>query len=149
VAIGVGGYLALSGRDPGTGAGSGGTPKAASPSSTPSAEAGAKPTKRGMEAFINHYVRTVADNPAASWQMLTPKFQEESGGFGKYARFWGRATNGRVLSISADPKTLTVAYQVRFDDFDNGPGPTVLQLTYEKGRYLVDGESTRGFVPEG
>ena len=65
--------------------------------------------------------------------MLTPKFQGESGGFEKYSNFWGPATNGRVLSIQADPDSLVVSYQVRFDNFDNGPGPTVLDLAFEDG----------------
>ena len=79
--------------------------------------------------------------------MLTPKFQQESGGFDKYNAFWSPATNGRVVSISPDPENLTVSYQVHFDNFDNGPGPTVLDLTFEDGRYLIDGERTQGFEP--
>ena len=141
LAVALGGYALLRG----TGSGSAGTPKG--PSSSPSAQASTKPTAKGMEAFIDDYVRTVSNDPSKSWQMLTPKFQQESGGFDKYSKFWENATNGQVRSISADPKTLTVAYQVHFDDFDNGPGPTVLELTYDKGRYLIDGESTHGFVP--
>ena len=143
LALGLAGYLVLSGGDQG----SGGTTKASSPSSSPSARAGAKPTAKGMESFIDDYVTAVAKDPSSSWQMLTPKFQQESGGFEKYQRFWGPATNGRLLSISTDVKTLTVAYQVHFDDHDNGPGPTVLELTYDKGRYLINGESTQGFKP--
>jgi serine/threonine protein kinase len=142
VAVALGGHALLSGSGSGSGAG-----HKAGPSSTPSPKAGAKPTTKGMEAFIDDYVRTVADDPSSSWKMLTPKFQQESGGFDKYEKFWGKATNGKVLSISANPKTLQVAYQVHFDDFANGPGPTVLELTYTGGHYLIDGESTRGFVP--
>ena len=111
---------------------------------TPSA---AEPTAAGMESFIRSYVSTVSSNPEAAWTMLTPKFQAESGGFAKYHRFWDRARNGRVLSIEANPTDLTVSYQVHFDDFDNGPGPTVLQLVFEKGRYRIDGEMSKGFVP--
>ena len=81
--------------------------------------------------------------------MLTPKFQVESGGFDTYRKFWDPATNGRVESISADPSNLTVSYQVRFDNFNNGPGPTVLDLKFDNGRYLIDGEHTQGFKPAG
>jgi hypothetical protein len=102
-----------------------------------------------MEAFIRDYVATVAEDPNRSWTMLTPKFQQESGGLDRYHRFWDRATNGRVLSITADPASLTVSYQVHFDHFDNGPGPTVLNLTFAEGKYLIDGEQTKGFVPAG
>jgi hypothetical protein len=91
----------------------------------------------------------VSTDPSKSWFMLTPKFQQESGGFDKYQRFWDPATNGKVLSISADPKDLSVSYQVHFDNFHNGPGPTVLDLKYEDGKYLIDGEHTQGFEPAG
>ena len=118
---------------------------APSSSSTPAA----RPTEQGMEQFIRDYVAAVGSDPETSWQMLSPKFQQESGGFDTYRRFWDKASNGRVLSISADPKSLTVSYQVRFDNFDNGPGPTVLQLKFVDGRYLIDGESSQGFKPAG
>jgi serine/threonine protein kinase len=116
------------------------TASSAKPTST-------KPTEQGMESFIRDYVAAVAADPRTSWQMLTPKFQQDSGGFDTYLRFWDRATNGRVLSISADPDSLTVSYQVRFDNFPNGPGPTVLTLKFEDGRYRIDGEQTQGFQP--
>jgi len=109
--------------------------------------AATRPTAQGMEAFIRDYVATVADDPDRAWTMLTPKFQRESGGLERYRTFWDRATNGRVLGITADPAALTVRYQVHFDDFRNGPGPTVLQLKYTGGHYLIDGEHTKGFVP--
>ena len=109
----------------------------------------AGPTKAGMESFIRSYVSTVSDDPAKSWTMLSPKFQEQSGGYSTYHRFWDKASNGQVLSISADPANLSVAYQVHFDDFKNGPGPTVLDLTYADGKYLIDGERTHGFKPAG
>ncbi len=138
---GVGLWAALSDDEPG----SKGT--AAQPTKSPSPSAAAKPTAKGMETFIRDYVTTVADDPSKSWMMLTPKFQEESGGFKKYRSFWDKASNGEVLSISTNPEDLAVSYQVHFDDFDNGPGPTVLDLKFEDGKYLIDGERTQGFQP--
>ena len=90
-----------------------------------------------MKSFINDYVSAVSTDPNTSWKMLTPKFQQESGGFDKYRSFWDPATNGRVTSISANPENLSVSYQVHFDHFKNGPGPTVLDLTL-RGRPLPD-----------
>jgi serine/threonine protein kinase len=123
-------------------------PPSDKPSATRSA-APAKPTEAGMESFIRDYVSTVSSDPQQSWKMLTPKFQQESGGFETYRAFWDKATNGRVLSISANPKDLAVSYQVHFDNFDNGPGPTVLDLKFKDGNYLIDGEHTQGFKPAG
>ncbi len=91
----------------------------------------------------------VSSDPDTSWKMLTPKFKRESGGLDNYRKFWDDATNGQVRSITADPDNLTVSYQVHFDNFKNGPGPTVLDLEFEDGTYLIDGESTKGFVPAG
>jgi serine/threonine protein kinase len=119
--------------------------EAAGPTSSPSAVK--TPTARGIESFIRDYVATVSADPDAAWAMLTPKFQRESGGLERYRRFWAPATNGKVLSVAADPAALTVSYHVHFDDFDNGPGPTVLDLKFEKGHYLIDGERTKGFEP--
>jgi hypothetical protein len=149
VALGVAGLLVLAlvalaalSRD---GSGAGGNASGGSPS----ASASARPTAAGMESFIRDYVSTVSDDPDRSWTMLTPKFQRESGGLDHYRSFWASATNGRVLSITADPKSLSVSYQVHFDNFHNGPGPTVLDLKYQDGHYLIDGEHSAGFVPKG
>jgi serine/threonine protein kinase len=128
----------------------GGTVAAAPPTSPTASATGAaadRPTVRGMESFIRRYVATVSAEPDAAWSMLTPKFQRESGGLDTYRRYWDAASNGRVLSISADPATLQVSYQVHFDHFHNGPGPTILDLAYVDGRYLIDGEETQGFHP--
>lgn len=125
--------------DPGTDA----SPPASSPS------ASATPTADGIESFIRDYVTTVADDPDAAWTMLTPKFQRESGGIERYRAFWDSATDGEVLRITANPENLSVSYQVRFGNFDNGPGPTVLDLAFEDGRYYIDGERTEGFEPAG
>jgi hypothetical protein len=137
-------YAALSGGDPKKGT-------TAGPSDKPStqSQAAAKPTAAGMESFIRDYVASVAADPDNSWTMLSPKFQKESGGLDKYRSFWGAATNGRVLDISANPDNLSVSYQVHFDNFKNGPGPTVLDLKFEDGHYLIDGERTKGFTPAG
>jgi eukaryotic-like serine/threonine-protein kinase len=150
IGLGVGACLLLAVALRATLSGGPGTGDEARPSSTPTGTtkvAAAGPTARGIEAFIRDYVSTVSADPGRAWSMLTPKFQRESGGLDRYVRFWDSATNGKVLSITADPTNLSVSYQVHFDDFDNGPGPTVLDLVYEKGRYLIDGERTRGFVP--
>ncbi|ROR91565.1 serine/threonine-protein kinase [Nocardioides aurantiacus] len=122
----------------------------ASPSPSPSpSESPAGPTAAGMEDFIRSYVATVAEDPDAAWTMLTPKFQRESGGIQRYRAFWDRATSGRVLSIRANPENLSVSYQVRFENFDNGPGPTVLDLAFDDGTYRIDGERSEGFTPAG
>jgi serine/threonine protein kinase len=131
------------------------TTDSATPSASPSAPAASEetapagPTARGMEDFIRGYVAAVASDPDTAWQMLTPKFQRESGGLDTYREFWSGVGDARLLEFAADPGNLVVNYRVRFDNFGTGERPTVLQLVYEDGRYLIDGESTEGFVPAG
>jgi hypothetical protein len=100
-----------------------------------------------METFIRSYVAAVGSNPDDAWRMLTPKFQRESGGLETYRRFWSDVGTGRILALSADPRTMVVRYRVRFDNFGTGRRPTVLSLVYRHGRYLINGEHTRGFEP--
>ena len=151
--LGLIGWAVLAGRgDTSTGTAAPTSPSpspSATPSASPSKKPAAKPTAVGMEAFIRDYVTTVGADPDEAWKMLTPKFQRESGGIQQYRDFWGPATNGEVRSIEANPDDLTVSYQVHFDNFDNGPGPTVLDLEFKDGQYRIDGENTKGFVPAG
>jgi serine/threonine protein kinase len=109
----------------------------------------AGPTARGMKSFIREYVAAVASDPDAAFQMLTPKFQRESGGLDTYREFWSGVGTGRILDFSADPRNLVVSYRVRFDNFGTGRRPTVLDLVFHGGRYFIDGEHTAGFVPAG
>jgi hypothetical protein len=147
VALGVGLYVALSGS-PSTSAASG--PPSKGPSGGPTATAApSAPSVAGMESFIRSYVAAVSTDPARAWKMLTPRFQQASGGFARYQAFWSGARNGRVLQISADPAHLTVSYHVHFDHFRNGPGPTVLELVHQHGHYLIDAESDQGFRSDG
>ena len=109
----------------------------------------AEPTERGMKRFARAYVDAVASDPSRSWQMLTPKFQRESGGFDNYREFWSGVGEPEVLEVAADPDALVVSYRVRFENFGTGERPTVLQLVHEDGSYRIDGELTEGFEPAG
>ena len=118
-----------------------------SPSPTETAAEEEEPTVEGMETFIGDYVDAIATDPAKSWPMLTPKFQRQSGGFEDYRNFWEGATDGRISNIKATPEDLKVSYQVKWTGHDNGPR-TKLQLVFEDGKYLIDGEDTKGFTPK-
>jgi len=109
----------------------------------------AGPTERGMERFARAYVDAVASDPSRSWQMLTPKFQRESGGFDTYRDFWSGVGEPEILDVRADPDALVVSYRVRFENFGTGERPTVLELVLDDGSYRIDGELTEGFEPAG
>ena len=87
--------------------GGGNTPSA---SSTPQVS---QPTPAGMEDFIRTYLATVTSNPDTAFSMLTPGFQQASGGIGGYRGFWDTIRSADVLSFSgANPDDLTVGYAV-------------------------------------
>ena len=109
---------------------------------TPTASAAPQPTRRGMTAFIRGYIAAVSSDPDTAWEMLTPRFQQQSGGLATYREFWDGVGTARILEISADPRTLVVSYRVRFANFGTGRQTTVLDLVFEDGRYLIDGERT-------
>jgi hypothetical protein len=108
-------------------------------SAGPSSSAGA--TEDGMTSFIRDYIDTAVSDPASAFDMLTPEFQQESHGLEGYESFWGDVRSAKILSVSADPKTLEVSYRYRYV---KPGGPTVddvtLQLSYQDGTYLIAGE---------
>ncbi len=122
----------------------GASPTPSSSTSASARPAASRPTARGMESFIRSYVAAIAADPAQSFEMLTPKFQRQSGGARTYRDFWDGVGEPTVLDITADPDRLVVSYRVRFENFGTGKRPTVLDLTFDDGRYLIDGERTAG-----
>ena len=118
------------------------TSQASDSPASPSQSSDSGPTKDGMVDFVTDYIATVVDDPAKAFAMLTPAFQEESGGMEGYVGFWGDVRTAKILDITADPEQLTVSYTYRY--VKPGDGPTeddvVLQLTYQDGAYLIDGE---------
>jgi serine/threonine protein kinase len=110
---------------------------ASSPPATP------RPTADGMESFIEDYLATVTANPRAAFAMLTPAFQQASGGLGGYQSFWNTIASAEPTSVSADPGSLTVDYTVDYtrEDGSTATDEVSLQLVFEDGRYLIAGES--------
>ena len=113
-----------------------------SPSSSPPSPTGA--TTDGMESFINDYLATVTTDPKTAWEMLTPSFQDASGGYGQYQGFWKTIESAQLTSVEADPQTLQVHYSVDYVEkkhHETSSDDVTLQLVYQDGNYLIDGES--------
>jgi eukaryotic-like serine/threonine-protein kinase len=112
-------------------------------SSPQTSESGDTPTEDGMASFVENYIETAVSDPRQAFDMLTPGFQEQSGGIKGYEGFWGGVRSAEVLSIQADPDTLEVRYNYRFVRPPSGPDEdtVTLQLTFENGTYLIDGEA--------
>ena len=113
-----------------------------SPSQTEGAESSApadEPSAEGMEAFISDYLATAPSDPQTTFEQLTPKFQEASGGFGGYSGFWNTIESAELVEIDADPEAMTVAYRVNYvrTDGSEAPGDVVLGLVLKDGQYLI------------
>ncbi|WP_067432850.1 serine/threonine-protein kinase [Nocardioides jensenii] len=135
---GVGGWLATRDND---------SPKGNTTTGSTSTDTGSEtatdvPTADGMSQFITSYLDTVTSDPGSNWEMLTPKFQDASNGFGSYTSFWGTIAQARVSDIVADPESLVISYHVDYTmkAGKNRSDDVQLQLTYDDGTYLIDDE---------
>jgi serine/threonine protein kinase len=100
-------------------------------------------TPDGMRTFVEDYLATVTSDPAATWKQLTPDFQDDSGGFEKYSKFWGAITSAEVVDADADPDTMQVSYSVQYVHRDGRKSSDHVTLVLEgrDGDYLIAGES--------
>jgi hypothetical protein len=75
--------------------------------------------------------------------MLTPGFQEESGGYESYSGFWGTIESATPGDISADPENLVVSYGVSYvrKDGSTASDSVTLQLEQDGDSLLIAGES--------
>jgi hypothetical protein len=95
-----------------------------------------------MRAFVSDYFSTVTSDPEATYAMLTPEFQAESGGFEGYSGFWSTIESATPRAIKADPQTLTATYTI---DYVTTAGQTRteqgrLQLEQQGDSFLIAGE---------
>ena len=95
-----------------------------------------------MEAFVAGYLTAAATDPATGFAMLTPEFQEASGGLSGYTAFWGDVTNPELIDVEADPDNLTVTYDYTYNQRGEGKQQShvTLRLVLEDGRYLIADE---------
>jgi serine/threonine protein kinase len=122
---------------------------AASPGTHPSSGSGhssspATPSQTAaIRSFITTYLSTVTTDQAKSWAMLTSSFQEQSGGFGKYLRFWQGYTSATPHNITSDPDAMTVTYDVDYVKTDNSTASdhVTLNLVPFGSSYLIESES--------
>jgi hypothetical protein len=154
--VGVIVWAALSSRTPeqatpsagGATSGRTSTPSSPKPSSTkPTRSPSTGPTAQGMEQFIGDYLSTAAADPAAGYTMLTPGFQQQSGGIEGYRSFWDTVDSAQLQSIQADPQSLSVDYTVAYQMDSSGPesgtstDSVSLTLAFQDGTYKIAAES--------
>jgi serine/threonine protein kinase len=116
------------------------------PTNTPTSEEPATPaaanTRRDITEFISSYLATVTTERRATYAMLTPEFQAESGGFEGYSRFWRTIASAETTHIEVDPEALTVSYDVSYRTVSGGTfnDSVILQLERTDAGYLIAGE---------
>lgn len=129
-------------RDPGS---SGSTPTG---STTPTGEtsdpAPPEATEAGVTDFVTDYLETAASDPAAGFAMLTPAYQQESGGLSSYeGKFWGNVKRIRDVEVTeVDLDAMTVSYTYSYQLEQGGPRTEDVTLDLElqdDGTYLISG----------
>jgi eukaryotic-like serine/threonine-protein kinase len=100
------------------------------------------PTEGEMTSFAEDYISTVVGDRDAAWQMLTPRFQNQSGGREGYERWWGSMESAEVTESSADPQAMTVTYTVDYQHEERGAitDTVTLQLVEQGGDLLIADE---------
>ncbi len=99
-------------------------------------------TAGALEGFVADYLTTASNDPRAGYELLTPKFQRESGGYRGYKGFWGRVSGLNVKDVTADPENLTVSYTYSYErDGDRRTDDVVLRLEESADGYLIAGEA--------
>jgi hypothetical protein len=101
------------------------------------------PVVTAMRGFITTYFSTVTSDDHATFDMLTPAFQAQSGGYGRYHGFWKTIVSATPSDIVADPAALTVTYDIAYVKADgtHSSDHRTLQLVKSGTSYLIDGES--------
>jgi hypothetical protein len=114
-----------------------------SPSPSESESASAEEQAAEMRQFVEDYLATVTSDPAATWERLTPEFQQASGGFGGYRGFWRTIASAQPSNIQADPEAMTVSYDVAYERTDGTtmPDSVTLELVEDGDQLLIAGES--------
>lgn len=131
------------GNDEDPGAGSE-TPSSNTSGSTSEPPTTAEPvTADGMENFVEDYLVAVTSDPKSAWDRLTPQFQEESGNFGQYQKFWSDIQTADIVDFRADPETMSVTYTVEYlrKDGRKTTDEVTLHLEGSDGNFLIAGES--------
>jgi eukaryotic-like serine/threonine-protein kinase len=122
------------------------TPSTAS-QSAPSSASAEPPTGGGsaaaMSAFVQQYVDTALADPAAAWDLLTPRFQQDCcTSEASYAGYWNTIETASLRDVKANPGQMTVAYTITWDPVDRGPEDedVTLGLVENGDSYLIDYE---------
>ncbi|MEJ7635826.1 serine/threonine-protein kinase [Aeromicrobium sp.] len=128
--------LGAGGEDPATDA-----PRAGSDASQPtSAPPDQEATAKILEGFAADYLTAASNDPDAGFAMLTPDYQQESGGIEGYRGFWSGVSDLDVKTLQGDPETLTVSYTYEYEyQGERRAEDVTLQLEESDESFLIAG----------
>jgi serine/threonine protein kinase len=111
----------------------------------PSSSAPAPAPAQAMSAFVEEYIQTALADPESSWNLLTPRFQQDccGGDIGSYTGYWNTIADAALRDVVADPRSMQVSYVITWDpEGERGPEDESVTLTLVRrgDRYLVDDE---------
>ena len=94
---------------------------------------------------MEDYLATAPNDPHSSFARLTPGYQQQSGGYRGYQRFWGTVASVEPSRLKAYPGDLTVSYlaKYRLNDGSRRTDGVTLHLVFDGKRYLIDGDDSR------
>jgi hypothetical protein len=98
-----------------------------------------------MRAFVEQYIQTALADPETSWEMLSPRFQQDccDGVIGNYTGYWNTIADAALRDVVADPRSMQVSYVITWDPEGERPPEdenVTLGLVQQDGRYLIDYE---------
>lgn len=107
-------------------------------STSPSADK--TPTAKALEGFAADYLVTASNDPDEGFALLTPGYQQESGGLPGYTAFWGGVSGLDVQTVRGNPESLTVSYTYAYD-FGGSRRTEAVTLQLEKSgdSFLISG----------
>lgn len=128
-------------REPTAGTPDRSQPAAEEPTATDTG-ATAADTEREMARFVTDYLDTVTSDHEAAFAMLTPAFQEASGGIDGYTGWWSTVASATPRDVTADAEALTVDYTVDYvmETGRRSTDSVRLRLVRQDDAYLIDGE---------
>ena len=96
-----------------------------------------------MKDFITTYLAKVTQDDHATYEMLTPAFQQQSKNYGGYHGFWKNVESATPSNVQADPAAMTVTYDVDYVKTDGSTSSdhVTLQLVKDGSSFLIAGEA--------
>ena len=125
------------------------TPSSEQPPDEPTTEPTSEPTTdepsptgaSAMQAFVDDYFSRVTSDPESTFELLTPQFQAQSGGFEGYSGFWRTIESATASDIRADVEAMAVSYTITYVT-------TSGRSTTQQGRLMLR-ESGDGYLIAG